>query len=223
MATLQQIIGASDRFMAGPSLCFLARLTASRENRFNSTCPSTAVQISKVFIRLRDELALFHAAAVLVTLDVDFDVDLGVDFDVDLYDPETPTEAPPELTHSRDADLPDLDSRSLILMTWRHRATCVGEDPELFFPIGNTGPALLQIEKAKAVCRRCEVVATCLTWAIESGQDAGVCGGLSDEERDALKRRIARALLLSRVVGVQGRHRDPRSEGRRLRLGPGLP
>ena len=45
-------------------------------------------------------------------------------------------------------------------MDWRHRAACRDEDPELFFPIGNTGPALLQIEEAKAVCRRCEVIET---------------------------------------------------------------
>ena len=50
-------------------------------------------------------------------------------------------------------------------MDWRHRAACLDEDPELFFPIGNTGPALLQIEEAKAVCRRCEVIDTCLRWA----------------------------------------------------------
>jgi hypothetical protein len=54
-------------------------------------------------------------------------------------------------------------------MTWRDRAACLDEDPELFFPIGNTGPALRQIEKAKVVCRRCEVVETCLSWTTESG------------------------------------------------------
>jgi WhiB family redox-sensing transcriptional regulator len=72
------------------------------------------------------------------------------------------------------------------MVSW-HRAACLGEDPELFFPEGNTGPALLQLEAAKAVCHRCEVAQTCLTWAIDSGQDAGVWGGLSEEERSALK------------------------------------
>ena len=78
-------------------------------------------------------------------------------------------------------------------MDWRHDAACRDEDPELFFPIGNTGPALMQIEEAKAVCRRCPVIDTCLSWALESGQDAGVWGGLSEDERRALKRRNARA------------------------------
>ena len=47
-------------------------------------------------------------------------------------------------------------------MNWRNRAACLEEDPELFFPIGSTGPALLQIEQAKTVCRRCEVSEPCL-------------------------------------------------------------
>jgi WhiB family redox-sensing transcriptional regulator len=77
-------------------------------------------------------------------------------------------------------------------MTWRNRAACLDEDPELFFPIGNTGLALLQTEEAKAVCRRCEVVETCLKSAIKSGKDSGVFGGMSEDERRALKRRNAR-------------------------------
>ena len=78
-------------------------------------------------------------------------------------------------------------------MSWRDRAACLGVDPELFFPIGNTGPALLQIEEAKAVCRRCAVVEPCLSWAVESRQEDGVWGGLSADERRAVKRRNARA------------------------------
>jgi WhiB family redox-sensing transcriptional regulator len=78
-------------------------------------------------------------------------------------------------------------------MTWRDRAVCLDEDPELFFPIGNSDPALRQIERAKAVCHRCEVIETCLSWAMESRQDDGVWGGLSADERRALKRRNARA------------------------------
>ena len=78
-------------------------------------------------------------------------------------------------------------------MTWRDRAACLGLDPELFFPIGNTGPALIQTEEARAVCRRCEVIDDCLSWAMDSRQEDGVWGGLSADERRALRRRNARA------------------------------
>ena len=77
-------------------------------------------------------------------------------------------------------------------MDWRHDALCRDEDPELFFPIGSNGPAERQIAAAKAVCTRCSVTKDCLSWAIESGQDSGVWGGLSEDERRALKRRNAR-------------------------------
>ena len=78
-------------------------------------------------------------------------------------------------------------------MDWRHEAACRDEDPELFFPIGTTGPAVLQIQEAKAVCRSCSVVDECLEWAFESGQDAGVWGGMSEDERRLHKRRQVRS------------------------------
>ncbi|MCU1611703.1 MAG: transcription factor WhiB [Pseudonocardiales bacterium] len=77
-------------------------------------------------------------------------------------------------------------------MDWRHRAACRDEDPELFFPVGTSGPALLQIAEAKTACRRCPVSTECLNWALASGQDAGVWGGMSEEERRVVKRRHAR-------------------------------
>ena len=78
-------------------------------------------------------------------------------------------------------------------MDWRHDALCRDEDPELFFPIGTAGPAATQVAAAKLVCQRCPVVEPCLTWALETGQDAGVWGATSEDERRALKRRDVRA------------------------------
>ncbi|WP_432093991.1 WhiB family transcriptional regulator [Streptomyces sp. bgisy100] len=78
-------------------------------------------------------------------------------------------------------------------MNWRQSAACIDEDPELFFPIGTSGPAALQAEEAKAVCARCPVTDQCLEWALENNQDSGVWGGLEENERRALRRRNARA------------------------------
>ncbi|MFF1923275.1 WhiB family transcriptional regulator [Streptomyces sp. NPDC058221] len=75
---------------------------------------------------------------------------------------------------------------------WREHAACRDEDPDLFFPIGTTGPALVQAEDAKAVCRGCPVREACLHWALENGQDSGVWGGLGEAERRTLKRRSRR-------------------------------
>ncbi|WP_282702387.1 WhiB family transcriptional regulator [Streptomyces sp. CC219B] len=72
---------------------------------------------------------------------------------------------------------------------WRDRAACRREDPDLFFPIGTSGPALMQTEQAKAVCRRCPVREPCLRWALDTGQAIGVWGGTSEGERRRLLRR----------------------------------
>ena len=63
---------------------------------------------------------------------------------------------------------------------WRAKAACRDKDPELFFPVGNTGAA-------------CKVIDACLKCALDTNQDYGVWGGLSEDERRALKRRAMRA------------------------------
>ncbi len=88
-------------------------------------------------------------------------------------------------TYSPSAELP-------VNADWRADSACRFEDPDLFFPIGNTGPALLQIEEAKSVCRRCPVMEQCAAWALESGQEHGVWGGLDEDDRRRMKRRAAR-------------------------------
>lgn len=80
---------------------------------------------------------------------------------------------------------------------WRHFAGCLVEDPELFFPDGNTGskatPVIKQqVARAKGVCwQRCEVRFDCLAWALARGE-SGIWGGHTEEERRAMVRAEAR-------------------------------
>lgn len=89
-------------------------------------------------------------------------------------------------------------------MEWVHRAKCRDVDPELFFPIGTTGPAAAQIEAAKQVCVNCTVRDECLEWALTTGQDAGVWGGTSEEERRSIRRARRREVAAARRVAVAG-------------------
>ena len=75
--------------------------------------------------------------------------------------------------------------------TWRKNALCRDTDPELFFPVGSTGQALQQISAAKEVCCECTVKTDCLEFAIETNQDCGIWGGLSEDERRDVRRKMA--------------------------------
>lgn len=71
---------------------------------------------------------------------------------------------------------------------WRKEAACKDTDPDLFFPIGTTGPAIEQIENAKAICRQCDVQQECLEFALSTNQDSGIWGGTSEEERRKIRK-----------------------------------
>ena len=106
----------------------------------------------------------------------------GLPFDEIAHDPDRAAKRAPLFVHVE-----------VFVIDWRDKAACLTADPELFFPVGNTGPAIDQIEKAKSVCHRCTVTDMCLQYALETSQDSGVWGGLSEDERRALRRRAARA------------------------------
>jgi len=72
--------------------------------------------------------------------------------------------------------------------TWRRNAICRDTDPDLFFPVGTTGYALVQIDKAKQVCGECPVAEPCLQYALDTNQDSGIWGGTSEEERRVIRR-----------------------------------
>ena len=82
--------------------------------------------------------------------------------------------------------------------TWRDHARCRDTDPELFFPVGTTGHALLAIDYAKRVCSQCAVTQECLDFALDTNQDSGVWGGLSEDERRSIRRERAAAQRAAR-------------------------
>lgn len=83
---------------------------------------------------------------------------------------------------STEASRPTRDLRP----DWRDDAACRHADPELFFPDSDIRSARAQLKTAKLICRRCPVSATCLNWALASGQEAGIWGGLTEDERRRL-------------------------------------
>lgn len=66
-------------------------------------------------------------------------------------------------------------------------AACVGEDPELFFPLVESDSAKAL---ARAVCRRCPVLLACLDWAVRHGEADGVWGDTTASQRRAIRRAL---------------------------------
>lgn len=76
---------------------------------------------------------------------------------------------------------------------WRQHAACRDTNPDLFFPVGTTGPAIEQIAAAKAICAECPAREECLEYALATNQDSGIWGGTSEEERRVLRRQYQAA------------------------------
>src|SRR5262249_59728546 len=70
---------------------------------------------------------------------------------------------------------------------WMPLGACQVADPDLFFPIAALGPAQQQIVQAKAICAACLVRTACLRYALETGQDAGIWGGTTEDERREIR------------------------------------
>lgn len=77
---------------------------------------------------------------------------------------------------------------------WRERALCRFHDPESFFPVGTTGPAVEQTARAKAVCATpCPVIEPCLQEALAINAH-GVWGGTTEDERGNFVRKVRQAV-----------------------------
>jgi WhiB family transcriptional regulator, redox-sensing transcriptional regulator len=102
------------------------------------------------------------------------------------------------------------------LAEWWSLAACQATDPDLFFPISGSGPALGQVARAKAVCASCPVRTDCLSYALAADPMQGVWGGMSEDERRLLRQREAKARLRAeRRPGRAGRSERPVRPDRR--------
>jgi WhiB family redox-sensing transcriptional regulator len=70
-------------------------------------------------------------------------------------------------------------------------AACRSADPDLFFPISDSGPAREQTAQAKAICATCRVRRECLAFALRTGQIHGVWGGTTERERAGVLRQVS--------------------------------
>ncbi|MFO7779259.1 MAG: WhiB family transcriptional regulator [Nitriliruptoraceae bacterium] len=70
---------------------------------------------------------------------------------------------------------------------WRNAAACLDEDPELFFPEGESERYAPQIDAAISVCATCEVAEPCLRYALETEQRSGIWGGTTATARRELE------------------------------------
>ncbi len=78
---------------------------------------------------------------------------------------------------------------TMVAPDWRELSLCRDSEPNLFFPVGSTGPAIAQIQEAKKVCGECSVQESCLQYALQTNQEAGVWGGYAEDERRRLRKR----------------------------------
>ncbi|MCN9240710.1 WhiB family transcriptional regulator [Streptomyces sp. RY43-2] len=88
--------------------------------------------------------------------------------------------------------------------SWRDRAACRSTpyhqvDPELFFPEPDE---IDRIRAAKALCAQCPVRRVCLDAALENGDSAGIRGGMTEEEREPLHRKLEHRFDYGRVNEV---------------------
>ncbi len=76
-----------------------------------------------------------------------------------------------------------------IVKGWREKQACTEADSDLFFPTSDSGPSQDETELAKSICAACKVRPSCLQWSLDTGQQHGIAGGMTADERRAYRRK----------------------------------
>ena len=67
-------------------------------------------------------------------------------------------------------------------LDWQLDGLCTQTDPDLFFPVNAA-----QQKAATKICAECPVRILCANFAIQTNQEFGVWGGLTEEDRKQLR------------------------------------
>ena len=80
------------------------------------------------------------------------------------------------------------------LWEWQFQGLCRTTNPDIFFhPEGERGPSRHRREaRAKAICEQCPVLRECREHALAVHEPYGAWGGMTEDERDEVHRRLAR-------------------------------
>ncbi|MER5181167.1 WhiB family transcriptional regulator [Streptomyces sp. NPDC002896] len=68
-------------------------------------------------------------------------------------------------------------------LAWQEQALCAQTGGDFFFPEPGSS-----VREAKSICRLCEIRSECLEYALDNDERFGVWGGLSEKERQRLRR-----------------------------------
>lgn len=79
---------------------------------------------------------------------------------------------------------------SIAGQSWRLQAVCADHWPEAWFP-GDKSNDPRRWDYARAVCVTCPVRSECLAFALDTEESFGMFGGMTPDERKALKQREA--------------------------------
>lgn len=82
-------------------------------------------------------------------------------------------------------------------LSWQDSALCAQTDPEVFFP-----PQGGCIAVPKRICAGCDVRAECEEYAVSTGQENGIWGGMSPR---VLRRRVRERAAASGVLRCKNR------------------
>lgn len=100
--------------------------------------------------------------------------------------PSKPTSQPYGVFNDEPARSPVYEPEAITPSNWMQFSECVEVDPEIFTDTGSTRNERL----AKEFCGKCAVRLFCLDYAIASGEDTGIWGGLDSKERKALSLKL---------------------------------